>query len=79
MHASVIPAHHPLVKSAVHLGLIPFVSPTTSDMALLHGIPSLKIGPGESARSHTADEFVLVDEINEALHIYPRLLLGIDA
>lgn len=79
VHASVIPAHHPLVKSAVHLGLIPFVSPTTSDMALLHGIPSLKIGPGESARSHTADEFVLVDEINEALHIYPRLLLYIDA
>ena len=77
VHASVIPESHPLVKSAVALGRTPFVSPTTSDMALLHGIHSLKMGPGESSRSHTADEFILLDEINEALFLYPRLLKGL--
>lgn len=74
VHASVIPMEHPLVKSAVALGRVPFVSPTTSDMALMHGIHSLKMGPGESSRSHTADEFVLISEINEALHLYPQLI-----
>lgn len=74
VHASVISESHPLVKSACSLGLTPFVSPTTSDMALMHGIPSLKIGPGESSRSHTADEFVKINEINEALFIYPELI-----
>ncbi|MDE6577326.1 MAG: M20/M25/M40 family metallo-hydrolase [Muribaculaceae bacterium] len=74
VHASVIPASHPLVKGAVALGKTPFVSPTTSDMALMHGINSLKMGPGESSRSHTADEFILLDEIDEALRQYPRLL-----
>lgn len=74
VHASVIPMEHPLVKSAVRLGKTPFVSPTTSDMALMHGVPSLKMGPGESSRSHTADEFVMIKEINEALWLYPRLI-----
>lgn len=78
VRASVIAPDHPLVRSAVALGRTPFVSPTTSDMALMHGIPSLKIGPGESSRSHTADEFVLLEEINEALHLYPALLKGMD-
>lgn len=77
VHASVIPEDHPLVVSAKSLGLNPFVSPTTSDMALMHDIPSLKIGPGESSRSHTADEFVLIDEINGALHLYPRIIKGL--
>lgn len=77
VHASVIPVSHPLVKSAMALGKTPFVSPTTSDMALMHGICSLKMGPGESFRSHTADEFVLLDEIDNALHIYPRLIKAI--
>ena len=77
VHASVIPTTHPLVKSAMALGRTPFVSPTTSDMALMHGLPSLKIGPGQSSRSHTADEYVLTDEINEALHLYPRLISGL--
>lgn len=78
VHASVIPLDHPLVKSAVALGRNPFVSPTTSDMALMHGIASLKMGPGESARSHTADEFILLSEINEALHLYPQLIYGLN-
>ncbi len=74
VHASVIGLDHPLVKSAMALGRTPFVSPTTSDMALMHGIPSLKMGPGESSRSHTADEYILLSELNEALHLYPILL-----
>lgn len=74
VHASVISGSHPLVVAAKSLGMIPFVSPTTSDMALMHGIPSLKIGPGESSRSHSADEYVELSEINAALHLYPRLL-----
>lgn len=77
VHASVIPDSHPLVQSAKALGRTPFVSPTTSDMALMHGIHSLKMGPGESSRSHTADEFIRIDELNEALHLYPQLIKGI--
>lgn len=75
VHASVIPESHPLVRRAKELGIETFVSPTTSDMALMHGIPSLKIGPGESSRSHTADEFILLSEINDALLTYPKLLI----
>lgn len=77
VHASVIPATHPLVRSAKGLGLTPLVSPTTSDMALMHGIPSLKIGPGDSARSHSADEYLRLDELDEALRIYPQLIRNI--
>lgn len=74
VHASVISPDHPLVRSAVSLGRKPFVSPTTSDMALMHGIPSLKMGPGESSRSHSADEYVLISEIEEAIEMYPQLI-----
>lgn len=74
VQASVIAESHPLVRRARELGIETFVSPTTSDMALMHGIPSLKIGPGESSRSHTADEFVELSKINDALYLYPRLL-----
>lgn len=78
VQASVIDAAHPLVQAAVSLGKKTFVSPTTSDMALMHGIPSLKIGPGESARSHSADEFVLISELRDALDFYPRLITALD-
>lgn len=74
VQASVIQDNHPLMLAAKDLGLKPFVSPTTSDMALMHGLPSLKMGPGESSRSHSADEFVLIDEINSALHCYPQFI-----
>ncbi|MDE5653509.1 MAG: acetylornithine deacetylase, partial [Muribaculaceae bacterium] len=77
VHASVIDSSHPLVRSAVACGGETFVSPTTSDMALMHDIPSLKIGPGQSSRSHSADEFVLLSEINDALWFYPRLIRGL--
>ena len=65
---SVIREDHPLVLRAVAAGGVPFISPTTSDMALMHGITSMKIGPGDSARSHTADEFILLSELNDALY-----------
>ena len=74
MQASVISTDHPLVKTATQLGATTFVSPTTSDMSLLHGIPSLKIGPGRSERSHTADEYVLRDEIGQAIPFYSSLI-----
>lgn len=77
VRASVIAETHPLVKAAMAMGLKPFVSPTTSDMALMYDIPSMKIGPGMSSRSHTADEFVLVDEIAEAIDKYPLLIRNI--
>lgn len=74
IQASVIDSSHPLVLAAEAIGGTPFVSPTTSDMALMHGIPSLKLGPGHSQRSHTADEYVLLSEIREALEKYPEFL-----
>ena len=51
----------------------PFGSPTLSDQALMR-FPSLKLGPGESSRSHTADEFILVSEIKQAIDCYLQLL-----
>ncbi len=74
IRASVIDGAHPLVRAAVALGKTPFVSPTTSDMALMSSFPSLKMGPGESSRSHTADEFVLESEIADGIATYLRLI-----
>lgn len=74
VRASVIPDSHPLVRSAVRLGCKPFVSPTTSDMSLMYDFPSLKIGPGESSRSHSADEFILLSEIETAIPLYRSLI-----
>jgi acetylornithine deacetylase len=67
VHASAIYEGHPLVKAAIACGRETFVSPTTSDMALMHGIPSLKMGVGQSSRSHGADEVVLESEIVEGI------------
>lgn len=74
VRASVIDTSHPLVRSAVALGGTPFVSPTTSDMSLMYDFPSLKIGPGQSSRSHSADEFVLLSEIHDAVEKYSKLI-----
>lgn len=74
VRASVIPETHPLVVAARSLGLTPFISPTTSDMSLMYDFPSLKIGPGDSARSHKADEYIEISELEEALPIYRALL-----
>jgi acetylornithine deacetylase len=67
---------HPFVKRAVILGKQPFGSPTLSDQALMP-FPSVKIGPGDSARSHSADEFIRPSEIREAIDLYVNLLDGI--
>lgn len=71
--ASSIPMDHPLVKAGLRLGLEAFGSPTLSDQALL-SCPSLKIGPGLSERSHTADEYIEVEELRQGLRIYRALL-----
>lgn len=67
--SSSIAPTHPLVVRAQALGRTPFGSPTLSDQALMPW-PSLKMGPGESSRSHTADEFIRLDEITEAVSLY---------
>lgn len=74
VQASLIDAAHPLVQAATACGCSTFVSPTTSDMALMHHFPSLKLGPGRSERSHRADEFILLDELDRALKLYPAII-----
>ncbi len=74
LRASVISSGHPLVKVCLGMGLKPFVSPTMSDMAVMHGFPTLKIGPGESSRSHTADEFIKIEEITAGINTYMNIL-----
>lgn len=69
IRASALDAQHPLARAATAAGRRTFVSPTTSDMALMP-FPSLKMGPGDSARSHTADEYVRLAEIEQGLEIY---------
>lgn len=77
VRASVIDASHPLVKVATELGGKTFVSPTTSDMSLMYDFPSLKIGPGQSSRSHSADEYIEIAEIEEAVDTYRRILMNL--
>ena len=66
---------HPLVQRIVALGRQPFGSPTLSDQALMP-FPSLKLGPGKSSRSHAADEFICLSEIEEAIGLYLKVLDG---
>lgn len=73
--SSHVPPEHPLVRRAVALGRTPFGSPTLSDQALMN-FPSMKMGPGKSSRSHTADEFIFLREIEEAIGLYLELLDG---
>lgn len=73
--SSHVSPQHPLVQRAVQMGRTPFGSPTLSDQALMP-FPSLKMGPGKSSRSHTADEFIFVHEIEEAIRLYLGLLDG---
>ncbi|MGK6350274.1 M20 family metallo-hydrolase [Parapedobacter sp. DT-150] len=70
---SSIPKDHPIVRAGLALGRTTYGSPTTSDQALLD-IPSLKLGPGDSARSHMADEYIDVDEIGEGIRLYIAIL-----
>ncbi|MEL6944448.1 MAG: M20 family metallo-hydrolase [Bacteroidota bacterium] len=73
LNSSKIALDHPLVKRGQALGLAHYGSPTLSDQALM-SFPTLKIGPGDSARSHTADEFIYVQEMEDAFVIYKQLL-----
>lgn len=73
LKSSMIPMDHALVKSGLALGRTTYGSPTTSDKALMP-FPALKMGPGDSARSHSADEFIFVNEIREGIDLYIQLL-----
>ena len=77
LNSSGISTDHPLVQRGIALGLKPYGSPTTSDQAVIP-CTSIKIGPGESARSHTADEFIYLDEIKKGVEIYIQLLDQLD-
>ena len=73
LNSSSIPIHHNLVKAGIALGRKTYGSPTLSDQSVL-SCPSLKLGPGDSTRSHTADEFIYIAEIEEGIKIYIELL-----
>lgn len=73
LNSSSIPVGHELVKAGISLGRETYGSSTLSDQSILN-CPSLKLGPGDSTRSHTADEFIYTDEIKEGIEIYIDLL-----
>ena len=73
LNSSSIPLNHELVKAGIAIGRTTYGSPTLSDQAVLT-CPSLKLGPGDSTRSHTADEFIYINEIEEGIQIYIELL-----
>lgn len=73
LNSSRISPDHPLVRHCVAMGMKPYGSPTLSDQALMP-FPSFKLGPGESSRSHSADEFIRLDEIRDAIGKYVRLV-----
>ena len=73
LHSSAISLDHPLINRCVAMGLKPFGSPTLSDQALM-SFPSFKLGPGESSRSHSADEYICRSEIAAAIEKYIEIL-----
>ncbi|MCK0147398.1 M20 family metallo-hydrolase [Arenibacter sp. F26102] len=75
LNSSSINKDHPLVKSGLALGRSSYGSPTLSDQAALY-CQSLKLGPGDSTRSHSADEFIYVAEIEEGIDLYIQILQG---
>ena len=76
LNSSHIDKEHPFVQRTIQLGRTPFGSPTLSDQALMR-FPSVKIGPGKSSRSHTADEYIMVSEIEDAIRMYIEILDGL--
>ena len=77
LHSSSIPQDHPIIRRCLERGMTPFGSPTLSDQALMP-FPSFKLGPGESSRSHSADEFIKISEIEQAISTYLYLLDGLN-
>lgn len=75
LNSSHISIEHPLIKKCIEMKMEPFGSPTLSDQALMN-FPSFKLGPGESSRSHSADEFIKIREIENAIKQYIQLLDG---
>jgi acetylornithine deacetylase len=73
LRSTAISLDHPLVKAGINLGRTYYGSPTTSDKALMP-FPALKMGPGDSARSHTADEYIFIEEIQHGIELYIQLL-----
>ena len=71
-----IPQEHPIIRRCMERGMQPFGSPTLSDQALMP-FPSFKLGPGDSSRSHSADEFIKISEIHQAIETYVYLLEGL--
>lgn len=76
LNSSSIPLDHPLVKRAIELGRKPYGSPTLSNQALIN-VPTLKMGPGDTTRSHTANEYVLISEIREGMQLFATMLDGL--
>ncbi len=77
LHSSGISPNHPLVRRCIALGMTPYGSPTLSDQALMP-FASFKLGPGESARSHSADEYIKIEEMANAIQQYLSLLIDVD-
>lgn len=77
LRSSGIAQNHPLVQAALNLGKTLYGSPTSSDQALL-SVPSIKMGPGDSARSHTADEYIFVQEIADGISSYLAVIEGLE-
>ena len=77
LSSSGVPMDNPVVRRCMEMGMTPFGSPTLSDQALMP-FPSLKLGPGESSRSHSADEYIRISEIDDAIKTYIRLLDGLE-
>lgn len=73
LNSSSIEVSHPIVQAGISVGRQMYGSPTLSDQALMF-FPSVKIGPGDSARSHTADEYIYIHEIEEAIELYTEML-----
>jgi len=73
LNSSSIDPNHPIVKAGIKMGKKTYGSPTLSDQTNLN-FPSLKMGPGDSTRSHSADEFIFVKEIGEGIETYIKLL-----
>jgi acetylornithine deacetylase len=76
LNSSSIELDHPVIKACLQAGRVPYGSPTLSDQARMP-FKTFKMGPGESARSHTADEYVYLQEIEKAIELYVKVLDGI--
>lgn len=77
LNSSGVDDKHPIISCAQKLGMKTYGSPTLSDQALMP-FPSVKIGPGDSARSHTADEFIYIKELEEAIPLYIKLISNLE-